>query len=64
MAEIGAPPKWRRSTRCGESGCVEVAFMGRDFLVRDSKIEDSPVLSFDRGSWTAFVAGVRAGEFD
>jgi hypothetical protein len=64
MAENGTPPKWRRSTRCGESACVEVAFIGRDFLVRDSKIDDSPVLSFDRGSWTAFVAGVRAGEFD
>jgi hypothetical protein len=32
--------------------------------MRDSKLDDSPILRFDRDSWAAFVAGVRAGEFD
>jgi hypothetical protein len=63
MVENGTPPGWRRSTRCGESGCVEVAFVERGSLVRDSKIDDSPVLSFGPESWAAFVAAVRAGEF-
>ena len=64
MVENGTPPDWRRSTRCGESGCVEVAFVEGGSLVRDSKLNDSPVLTFGHESWSAFLAGVRAGEFD
>lgn len=32
--------------------------------IRDPKVEDSPVLLFDRQEWDAFVKGVKAGEFD
>jgi hypothetical protein len=62
MIELN-PPAWRKSTRCNESACVEVA-LGESAMMRDSKLTDSPVLTFDRESWTAFVAGARAGEFD
>ena len=55
---------WRRSTYCGESSCVEVAVAGGSIGVRDSKTSDSPVLSFTREEWTAFVLGVKSGEFD
>jgi len=49
----------------GESGeCVEVA-VGPDAIgVRDSKEDASPVLTFTRPEWDAFVRGVKAGEFD
>lgn len=60
MAQIG----FRRSSFCGESGCVEVGSWDARMLVRDSKLDDSPVLSFTREEWTAFVAGVKNGEFD
>jgi hypothetical protein len=45
--------------------CVEVAAL-RDgsVVVRDGKLADSPVLTYTRGEWAAFVAGVKAGEFD
>ena len=33
-------------------------------LVRDSKIDGSPVLSFTPQEWKAFIAGVKASEFD
>jgi hypothetical protein len=55
---------WRRSSRCANSGCVEVARRGDKVVVRDSKIDDSPVLSYTSDEWGAFVAGVKAGEFD
>ena len=55
---------WRRSSFCGSSSCVEVAFISGEIGVRDSKDGDSPVLSFTRDEWTAFVAGVKNGEFD
>jgi hypothetical protein len=32
--------------------------------MRDSKDQDGPVLCFTVEEWKAFVAGVKAGEFD
>jgi hypothetical protein len=43
---------------------VEVAMTDGGIAVRDSKRPDSPVLSYDRDEWIAFVEGVKAGEFD
>jgi Domain of unknown function (DUF397) len=54
---------WRKSSFCGSSACVEVARSGDEFLLRDSKDADSPVLRFTTDEWAAFVAGVNAGEF-
>jgi hypothetical protein len=57
---------WRKSSYSnGEGGsCVEVAegFPGVR-PVRDSKDQCGPALVFDEGAWTAFVSGVKAGEF-
>jgi hypothetical protein len=55
---------WRRATRCSNSGCVEVAINGEEITVRDAKLADGPVLIYSREEWRAFVAGVKAGEFD
>jgi hypothetical protein len=73
-------PVWRKSTRSGMNGCVEVAFRRSSgcnnatcvevaidqtvVLVRDSKDPDGPRLSFSREEWRAFLAGVGDGEFD
>lgn len=56
---------WRKSSYSHDNGCVTVADLpdgGR--LVRDSKDPDGPVLAFTPAEWTAFVSGVKAGEFD
>ncbi len=55
---------WRRSSRCDGGTCVEVADLDTEIGVRDAKRTDGPVLRFSRSSWTAFVAGVQAGDFD
>jgi predicted secreted Zn-dependent protease len=56
---------WRKSTRSSSSGsCVEVADAGDRILVRHSKNPLGPVLAFTVAEWDAFVAGVRAREFD
>jgi hypothetical protein len=56
---------WRKSSKSGMSGCVEVAFVDRAIAVRDSKQQGGgPVLVFDAHEWNAFVGGVRDGEFD
>ena len=57
------PPKWRKSTRCAGATCVEVAKVGDQYLIRDSKRPEVAALAFTSEEWTAFVAGVNAGEF-
>jgi hypothetical protein len=58
--------KWRKSSYSGNNGaCVEVAPLndGR-VAVRDSKDPQGPALFFTRTEFTAWLSGVRAGEFD
>jgi Domain of unknown function (DUF397) len=56
--------RWRKSTRSGTNGCVEVAFVQGQVAIRDSKQRRGPVLVFTAHEWAAFLSGVRAGEFD
>ncbi|MEU7376201.1 DUF397 domain-containing protein [Streptomyces albidoflavus] len=59
---------WYKSSYSTDGGqCVEVA---ADLVashgvvpVRDSKIQAGPVLALPATSFTAFVAGVKAGDF-
>lgn len=58
--------RWRRSSYSGGNNgtCVEVADGLTGVVpVRDSTDPDGPALVFRREAWTAFVAGVKAGEF-
>jgi Domain of unknown function (DUF397) len=55
---------WRRSSASDTTTCVEVAFAGPSVLVRHSRNPGGPTLSFTLPEWTAFLAGVRNGEFD
>jgi hypothetical protein len=58
---------WRKSSYSGSSGggCVEVAqFPASAVGVRDSKDPEGPKLLFALDEWRAFVAGVKAGQFD
>ncbi|RPK58399.1 hypothetical protein EES43_19980 [Streptomyces sp. ADI96-02] len=62
-------PRWFTSSYSNNGGdCVEVA---ADLVascgvvpVRDSKVAGGPVLTVPVEVFTAFVGGVRAGEFD
>jgi uncharacterized protein DUF397 len=53
---------WRKSSYSGNNGgaCVEAAAVLDAVLVRDSKDQDGPVLTFGRGAWEAFAAEVKA----
>ena len=55
--------EWHRSSLCGSNACVEVAKVTGGYLIRDSKDPDGTALSFTEQEWTAFLAGLEAGEF-
>jgi hypothetical protein len=58
------PNPWRKSSLCGSSSCIEVAQLRGGVAIRDSKESEGPVLRYTSDEWKAFVAGVKAGEFD
>jgi hypothetical protein len=55
---------WRKSSYCSNGTCVEVARFGSQILVRDSKVKNGPILSFQRAEWDAFLKGALRGEFN
>jgi len=56
-------PAWRKSSRCGNNTCVEVAEVDSGYLIRDSKNPDQTPLRFTEEELDAFVAAYAAGEF-
>jgi Domain of unknown function (DUF397) len=58
-------PAWITARACNNSACVQVAHLpGGMVAVRDSKDTAKPAHVFDREEWAAFVAGIKAGDFD
>jgi hypothetical protein len=64
-AKPGSDPRWIKSSKSFSNGnCVEVANLpDGEVGVRDSKDRDGGVLRFTPSEWTAFLGGVRNGEF-
>ena len=57
--------EFRVSSFCSLGSCVEVGRTPEGaVLVRDTKDRAQQALTFTPDEWTAFVAGVKAGEFD
>jgi hypothetical protein len=56
---------FRRASRCEAHNCCLVALESDAAHVADSKLDDhSPVISFGNRQWSAFIAGIKAGQFD
>lgn len=56
---------WITSRYCSNSACVQVAHLpGGMVALRDSKDTGRPAHVFDSAEWTAFISGVKAGDFD
>ncbi|WP_405793377.1 DUF397 domain-containing protein [Streptomyces sp. NBC_01506] len=61
-------PRWFKSSYSNNGGdCVEVAANLADphgvVPIRDSKTSDGPTLGIPVGAFTAFVTGIKTGEF-
>ena len=68
VAALTAASTWHKASFSDEGqqyGCVEVATVPGLVGVRDTKLGAiSPILAFTEPEWAAFLAGVKAGEFD
>jgi hypothetical protein len=56
--------EWHKSSRSDAGDCVEVRQGDGEVQVRDTKDRAGAVLTFTPREWSAFLAGVRLGEFD
>ena len=57
--------RWFKSSASGGNGCVEVAHApDGGVALRDTKDRSKPAHHFHRDEWSAFLAGVKDGEFD
>lgn len=54
---------WRKSSRCEGGHCVEVARRDAGVAMRNSTVPGRQ-LTLGVDAWRAFVADLRAGEFD
>jgi hypothetical protein len=52
---------WRKSSYSGSSGgdCVEVAPLAPEVGVRDSKVQDSPIITTSARAWETFLNAQR-----
>jgi hypothetical protein len=56
---------WITARACNNSACVQIAHLpGGMVALRDSKDISKAPHVFDTEEWAAFVAGVKAGDFD
>jgi Domain of unknown function (DUF397) len=55
---------WRKSSfSTAQGNCVEVCTDATTMAVRDSKSVPGPELEITDRAWSAFIAGVKNGEF-
>ena len=55
---------WRVSRLCEGGSCVGVARQGEFVLIGSTSSPEIPVSRFTSQEWSAFVAGVKLGDFD
>lgn len=58
--------QWIKSTKSPscDNSCVEVQLDGDTVYTRNSNVPGAGTVAYTTKEWAAFVAGVKAGEFD
>jgi hypothetical protein len=55
---------WRKSSFSGVGECVEVASGSHQIAIRNSNDPEAGTLLFSGAEMAAWIAGIKAGEFD
>ncbi|WP_439676259.1 DUF397 domain-containing protein [Embleya sp. MST-111070] len=53
------PARWTISSHSGNENCVAVALLG-PVGVRDSRLDDGPIVTLSPAAWHALLDGVRS----
>lgn len=62
LLAMGDIRRWRKPRRSFSNGqCVEAGEGPGVIAVRDSRLAESPVLTFSSEGWAAFTAGIKRG---
>jgi hypothetical protein len=64
MSEQDATLRWKQSTYCASSSCVEVAHTHRTVHVRDTKDPEGPQLVVPVEAWRELIASIKRGDLD
>ena len=62
--DVSEGPHWRTSRTCDGGACVGVARQGEFIVVGNTANPEAPVSRFTAQEWSAFLAGVKLGDFD
>ncbi|GCD95134.1 DUF397 domain-containing protein [Embleya hyalina] len=46
---------WRTSSHSGEAMCLATLVLGTAVAVRDDKVENGPVQTYDASAWSAMI---------
>lgn len=55
---------WRISSKCDSAACVGVARQGEFVVIGNTSTPGGPISKFTAAEWSAFLAGVKLGDFD
>lgn len=55
---------WRKSTASADGNCCVWVDIQPDVVLVQGDEHGGPMLKFTHPEWAAFIAGVKAGEFD
>lgn len=65
MKEQHVSREWRKSSHSSAGqDCVEFRCVDDGVQIRNSKRPDAGTIHYTNSEWTAFIAGVKNGEFD
>jgi predicted secreted Zn-dependent protease len=63
-AEAPEGLRWRTSRTCDGGACVGVARHGEFIVIGNTADPDAAITRFTAREWSAFLAGVKLGDFD
>jgi hypothetical protein len=58
----GSAMLWRKSSKSGDSNCVEVAATAAAVRVRDSKNPAGGILQFTPSAWSSFIQAIQGSK--
>jgi Domain of unknown function (DUF397) len=56
---VGKNSEWRKSSRCNNGACIEIAVQDDAILVRSSADQDGPIIALSLAAWRDLIIGIK-----